>query len=436
MKPGAQVRANAARIVAAVFAGQALDRAMEPIIAALPAKDQSLCRELCAGTLRFAPRLEGFLEQLLDRPMRKRDGDVRALALIGLYQLSETRIPPHAAVSATVDAVAALKKRQASGLLNALLRRFQRESDTLSPSLTPAAKAAHPPWLWNALKEAWPQQLETILIANNQRPPMTLRVNLAQTTREDCRRTLNDTGFTVQEGRLAPSALTLETPVAVGELPGFDSGLLSVQDEAAQLAAVLLAPQAGERILDACAAPGGKTLHLRELAPSIALTAMDSSAERLTRVAENLQRGGQQAELLVGDAAAPPQALADGGPYDGMLVDVPCSATGVIRRHPDIKVLRRPGDIQGFANQQSAILEGLWPHLKPGGRLLYVTCSILPAENGELLKAFLTRHTDARLQPLTVPGAEVLEVGSQLLPDAQGSDGLYFALISKAETSA
>jgi len=260
---------------------------------------------------------------------------------------------------------------------------------------------------------------------------MTLRVNRARGDRDAYLAALRSAGIEAVAGALGPEAVTLTEAMDVAALPGFAAGDCSVQDEAAQLAARVLAPSPGERVLDACAAPGGKACHLLELESSLALTAMDSSGERLQRVASNLERLGLAATLIAGDAGTPPDSLATGG-FDAILADVPCSATGVIRRHPDIKLLRRSTDIPEFAAQQLAILRGLWPLVAPGGRLLYVTCSILPAENNDVVAAFLDEHPGAGETALDLPNAEPCPHGVQLLPVAGGCDGLYFALLTKA----
>ncbi|MDP5070845.1 MAG: 16S rRNA (cytosine(967)-C(5))-methyltransferase RsmB [Congregibacter sp.] len=441
MKPGAAVRACAARIIAQVLRGDSLDRALAAHLPGLARRDQPLCREICFGTLRQYPRLNAILNQLLQKPLRAKDRDIHALALAGMYQLTDMRIPAHAAVSATVDAATVLKKRQTAGLLNAVLRRFQREEETLIATLSDAEASAQPDWLWEALGQHWPSQREQIAAANNSHPPMTLRVNLSRIDREAYQQQLNDAGISSYAGQLSPAALTLEQAVDVDLLPGFAKGLCSVQDEAAQLAAYLLAPKPGERILDACAAPGGKTCHILELSAleqnglearaAVNLSAMDISAERLQRVQENLDRLQLDATLITGDGGDPPPVLARDGLFDALLVDVPCSATGVIRRHPDVKLLRRAEDAASFAGQQLAILAGLWPLLAPGGRLLYVTCSILPAENSQIVAEFLGAHSDAHEQALALAGAQACVHGLQLLPDPDGSDGLYFAMLGK-----
>ncbi|MFT7286429.1 MAG: 16S rRNA (cytosine967-C5)-methyltransferase [Halieaceae bacterium] len=437
LKVGAKPRAAAAKTVAAVLGGESLERALQANEKDVGERDAALYRELCYGTLRHLPRLDVILRELLDRPIRARERVLKALALIGLYQLAEMRVPEHAAVSATVDAASLLGKRSAAGLLNAVLRRYLREGTSINEALDEAARAAHPDWLWSAIGAAWPAAREQIVSANNERPPMTLRVNRRLCQRDDYLQTLAQAGIAARAGALGEDALTVEAAVDVTVLPGFAEGLCSVQDEAAQLAAPLLAVQAGERILDACAAPGGKTCHLLErTADSTDVVAMDISETRLERVRENLSRLGLQATLLCADGATPPDALRESRFFDAIMLDAPCSATGVIRRHPDIKVLRRPEDAAGFAGQQIALLRGLWPLLRDGGRLLYITCSILPEENSEVIAAFLAECPGASEQLLEVPGSEGCAHGRQLLPRTDGPDGLYFAMLGKtAETT-
>ena len=431
MNPGAAVRARAATTVAAVLNGENLDRSIGASMQEVPERDRGLYRELSFGTLRLYPRLDGILEQLLNKPLRKRDRDIHALALVGLYQLCATRVPAHAAVSATVDAASVLGKRQMAGMLNAVLRRFQREESDLLEALDEASAAAHPDWLWNQLGKEWPDHRSPIAEANNQRPPMTLRVNLSKTDRDSYRDRLAASGIESREGA-AESALTLLEAVDVDQLPGFRDGWCSVQDAAAQWAAPLLNPAPGERILDACAAPGGKTGHLLEHQSDLeALVAMDISETRMQRVADNLQRLGVSAEMLIADGSRAMEELQGMSPFDAMLVDVPCSATGVIRRHPDIKALRRPSDLAAFARQQLALLDGLWPFLKPGGRLLYVTCSIAREENAGVVNSFLQSRPDARESTPPIPGAFDQNPGQQLLPSVDGGDGLYFAMLHR-----
>ncbi|MHA7816454.1 MAG: 16S rRNA (cytosine(967)-C(5))-methyltransferase RsmB [Pseudohaliea sp.] len=427
-------RAAAAGVIAGVLAGRSLDSLLAGARERVAERDRPLVAQLCYGTLRLAPRLEALAGQLLDRPLRRKDRDVHALLLLGLYQLDDTRIPDHAAVAETVGATAELGKPWARGLLNAVLRRYRREQAALEAALAPAARAAHPAWLYDALAAEWPDALDSILAANNSQPPLTLRVNRQRGDREAALAALAAAGIEAAAGALSPDALTLARPGPVEALPGFAEGVFSVQDEAAQLAAPLLAPRDGERVLDACAAPGGKACHLLEIAPGCRLTAVDVDAGRLQRVRENIDRLGQNAELIIGDAADP--ALLEGAaPFDRILVDAPCSGTGVVRRHPDIKVLRREADAGQLAARQRAILDGCWSRLAPGGRLLYATCSLLGAENDGVVGPFLATRGDARECTPEVAGARRTAHGYQLLPRAGGCDGLYYSLLARADRS-
>ena len=425
------VRAAAARTIGDVLAGLSLNQAMPARLNSVSERDRGLLQQLCYGTLRQSPRLQAILDQLLDKPLRDKDRDLQGLLLCGLYQLDETRVPDYAAVAATVDATGALKKNWARGMANAVLRRYLREREQLSEALDPAAAASHPHWLYQSITAQWPAAATAIFDASNQQPPMTLRVNNRRVSREDYLVALDAHGIAASAGNLSPQAIQLAHPVDVGALPGFNAGLVSVQDEAAQLAASLLRPMPGERILDACAAPGGKACHILELQPELAeMVAMDVSQSRLERVAENLLRLGLDAALLTGDAARPPAHL-ELNSFDRILVDVPCSATGVIRRHPDVKLLRRASDIAQFADQQRAILKGVWPLLKGGGSVLYATCSILDEENSQVVQRFLAEQPDAELSRARIPWGEATGSGRQLLPRAGGPDGLFYALLVK-----
>ncbi|MFU8765249.1 MAG: 16S rRNA (cytosine(967)-C(5))-methyltransferase RsmB [Haliea sp.] len=422
-------RAAAALAIAGVLEGGSLNQLLPAALETVGARDRGLLQQLCYGTLRYYPRLQPQLRQLLSKPLKTRDRDIEALLLLGLYQLEETRVPDHAAVAATVAATRALNKTWAKGLCNAVLRSYLRQRQDLLGKLSPAALAAHPDWLFDALQRDWPAQAAAIMAANNEQPPMVLRVNRQHGSRDDYLAALAAAGIAASAGQMAQEAIYLRQAVDVAALPGFAAGWASVQDEAAQLAAHILAPRAGERVLDACAAPGGKACHLLELEPSIALTAMDVDAARLQRVQDNLQRLSLQAEVLQGNATAPPTALQERR-FDRILVDAPCSASGVIRRHPDVKLLRREDDIAALAAQQLWILQGLWPLLQPGGTLLYVTCSVLEAENSAVVARFLEATGDAALQPLKVPG-EQRSQGVQLLPVSGGPDGLFFSLLQR-----
>ncbi len=398
-------------------------------------RDRALLRELCYGGARTAPRLQLLANKLLRKPPA--DIQVEALVLLGLYQLDYTRIPDHAAISATVNAARALKLDRATGLINGVLRSYQRSREQLQRKLSgnPQFSSMHPAWLQSRIKAAWPDKAADIFRANNANPPMTLRVNSAKTSRDDYLQQLEATGIAATPCAISPVGVVLEEARAVTELPGFAEGLVSVQDESAQLAALLLAPAAGDRVLDACAAPGGKSCHLLEQQPSIQLSALDIEEERLDRVAENLDRIGLEAELICADAAEP-EAWWDGRPFDCILLDAPCSATGVIRRNPDIKLLRREADIAELARLQVKILNAMWKLLRSGGSLLYATCSILPAENVELVSRFVAETGDARDNtPQLLNGApwgEPQAAGVQLFPQPDGGDGFYYALLQKS----
>ncbi|HEX7047453.1 MAG TPA: 16S rRNA (cytosine(967)-C(5))-methyltransferase RsmB [Gammaproteobacteria bacterium] len=432
--PGS-VRAAAARGLARVIQGGSLNDLMPAILAGIsePA-DRALAQELVYGSLRFAPRLEFMLSKLLERPVRKREPRVHALMMVGLYQLLYMRVPPHAAVAETVEAARLMKKPWAVGLTNAVLRRAQREQESLvaAADAHPVGRSAHPDWLLAILQKDWPDDWENIVTANNARPPMTLRVNRRVQSRENYLDELLAAGIKAEAHSQVPDAIQLAAPTDVTALPGFADGHVSVQDVAAQLAADVLDPQPGERILDACAAPGGKTAHLLERSPDLAqLVAVDREAERLDRVAENLARLNLAATLVHGDAAKP-EAWWEGELFDRILVDAPCSATGVIRRHPDIKLLRRQKDIASLANLQARILDALWPLLAPGGRLVYATCSVLAAENADQVAAFIRRHSDALAVPLAAGWGRPAGFGRQVLPGEAGMDGFFYAVLTKS----
>ncbi len=423
-------RAAAATALARVIAGgEALDRPLADALEQVDNRDRALLQQLCYGGLRHYHRFEGLLRQCLKSPLKKRDADIHALLLIGLLQLMEMRTPDHAAISTCVDAARALGKPWATKLVNGVLRRCLREKDKLLSALSEHEAARHPTWLVDALRAAWPEHYEEVLDANNGNPPMCLRVNRQVTDRAAYIKKLEDAGLGGSPCILAADGIRLEHGVEVGALAGFAEGEVSVQDEAAQLAAGLLAPGPGERVLDACSAPGSKTCHLLEWEPKIAeLVAMDSDADRLARVADNLERLSLQARLVCGDARSPDAEL---GEFDRILVDAPCSGTGVIRRHPDIKLLRRAEDIAGFAALQLDILRGLWPLLKPGGRLLYVTCSVLPEENAQCAATFLEETADAECLDLPGDWGIAAGPGRQLLSRPDGWDGLFYALLEK-----
>ncbi|WP_129776237.1 16S rRNA (cytosine(967)-C(5))-methyltransferase RsmB [Peristeroidobacter soli] len=441
MSASAAVRARAAKVVAEVVErGRSLDAVLSDESTSNK-QERGLLRSLSYDSIRWYVRLDALLTRLLARPNQQLEPEIRALAIVGLCQLIHTDIPEHAAVAETVAATRVLKQPRASGLVNAILRRCQREQAQLLPKIDRdlAVRTAHPRWLVEKLRKDWGDRANDILDANNQRPPFWIRVNRARVTAANYREQLQAKRIGVLASAFDDTALLLDQAMDVSELPGFDDGWVSVQDAAAQLAGHLLDPQAGERILDACAAPGGKTGHLLELAPELAaLTAVDVSPERLKRVSQNLQRLGVSADVIAADAAEP-ASWWDGRQFNRILLDVPCSATGVIRRHPDIKLLRRSDDIAALAARQSQLLRALWPLLQPGGRLLYASCSALQAETTAVIADFLGDEptarevTGERLQALP-PLGEGTPVGVHGLRIAAGSagmDGFYYALFEK-----
>lgn len=428
-------RTAALRVLEAVLIhGRSLSTVLDPALGLLQVpRDRAFAQEQVFGVLRWYPRLRVLLDHLLQQPLRSRDRDVDIVLLLGLYQIQHTRVPAYAAVNGAVELAKSRGKGWAKGLVNGVLRRFLRERATLEQSLEndPRWRYAHPPWLLKALGDAWPGAVDDIARANNHQAPMTLRVNLARGSREAYLEALEDRGLEAHPGRHSASAVVLVEPCPVEALPGFSGGRVAVQDEAAQLAAGLLAPGPGHRVLDACAAPGGKTAHLLEFAPDAAVVALDRSLERLSRVTDNLARLGLSGDVIAGDAGDP-DGWWDGTPFQRILLDAPCSATGVIRRHPDVKVLRRADDIAPLAQGQLHLLEALWPLLAEGGSLLYATCSVLPQENSHVVRGFLARHPEARHVPIPAAWGRPVAVGRQILPGEDEMDGFYYALLHKA----
>ena len=396
--------------------------------------DRPFIQAMSYGVIRLLPRLEYIADQLINKPLKTKDYDVVLLILSGLYQLIEMRTPDHAAVSETVKVTKSLKKLWAKNFVNAVLRNYQRQAEKLTEQIknNEVAEFAHPQWWLNIIKKNWLEEKrwQQILEANNQNPPMTLRVNTQYINREDYLKLLEQNNIPARLGLHSTDAVYLEKPVQVNSLPLFQEGKVSVQDEAAQLAALLLAPQKGERILDACAAPGGKTLHLLEKENSIELLALDIEENRLIKVQENLDRAQLKAQLLAANAFTP-ETWWDQKPFDRILLDAPCSASGVIRRHPDIKVLRQQSDIAKLVKDQQQILNALWPLLKPKGMLLYATCSVLAEENTLQIQHFLQQHADAELCPINSNWGQQQIAGKQILPGENGMDGFFYALIQK-----
>ncbi|MGZ8182185.1 MAG: 16S rRNA (cytosine(967)-C(5))-methyltransferase RsmB [Methylobacter sp.] len=426
------IRLVAAKVLSRVLQdGQSLTAALDNAFLAIDsAKDRAFIQALCYGVCRQYHRLDFILSQLLDKPLK--DADVKALALVGLYQLKFMRVKPHAAVSETV--LAARKKPWAKSLINAVLRTYLREQEGLEHKADKCQVAAlsHPDWLVKQIEQDWPEQALRIFLENNQQPPMVLRVNLSKTSREDYLQLLTGQDIAAEPVSFCPSAIMLDKPVPVDLLPGFAGGLVSVQDTAAQLAAGLLDVQPGHRVLDVCAAPGGKTAHILETQPQLKeLVAVDIDESRMQRVGENLQRLNLHAKLVVGDAAKT-QDWWDGQPFDRILLDAPCSALGVIRRHPDIKLLRRAEDIGQLQALQKSILQAVWPLLAPGGLLLYATCSILKQENEQQVQAFLAEHADAVELSIDADWGVAGVCGRQILTGESAMDGFYYARLVKA----
>ncbi|MGC4009731.1 MAG: 16S rRNA (cytosine(967)-C(5))-methyltransferase RsmB [Pseudomonas sp.] len=427
-------RLAAARALAAVLAGRAsLGSSLPTQLENVEPRDRGLVQELAFGAARWQPRLSTLAARLLQKPFKAGDRDVEALLLVGLYQLLYTRIPPHAAIGETVGCADKLKKPWAKGLLNAVLRRAQRESETLLAEVDkdPAARLAHPRWLQKALKKSWPEQFEAICAANNAHPPMTLRVNRRHGSRDDYLQELNRVGFEATACEFSRDGINLVQPCDVRELPGFAEGRVSVQDEAAQLAADLLELAPNQRVLDACCAPGGKTCHLMEAESALAgVVAVDLEESRLVRVRENLARLQLDAQLFAADARDTAKWW-DGKPFQRILLDAPCSATGVTRRHPDIKLTRTAEDIEALAQLQGELLDALWATLEVGGVMVYATCSVMPQENSEQIAAFLGRTPGARELDLPGPWGLKQPHGRQLLPQQGGHDGFYYAKLIK-----
>ena len=434
------VRASAAQLLAKVTAGASLNTHYEQAADQLETNQRAFFRELIYGSLRWWPYYRGIYRQLVNKPMKAKDGDIEALLILGLYELDHGDTPDYASVSAAVNSVNALKKKWAKGLVNGCLRRYQREGARLQESLNSAERAAHPLWLYDKICTEWPEHCETIIEASRQKPPMSLRINRQQVSLEQYKEQLTVAEIPVR--RVGEYGVTLEAACNVEALPGFFEGYCSVQDESAQWAAPSLNNalnnvldkafnhEEGMKILDACAAPGGKACHLAELGASV--VAMDISQERLEKVAANRDRLKLKIDIEAHDARSGEH---EGAEFDGILLDVPCSATGVVRRNPDVKLIRTPEDIVQFSALQQQLLTAVWPRLKPGGHLLYVTCSILRGENDDVIGQFLANTSDVTLETLSSVPGEATPYGVQLIPNSDGGDGLYYSLLRKPKGS-
>lgn len=425
------MRAIAAGVLLAVENGQSLSQCLPPALNRLPPNDRPELQALCYGTCRWFHRLDGELGGRLKKPLRKPDRVVHHLMLVALFQLRFSQQATYAVLNETVEACRALDKPHLTGLVNGVLRAAEREGAPEPADDT--ARYSHPVWMVEKLRHNWPDDWQRILEANNAQAPMTLRVNALRFGRGEYLRLLADAGIEASATRFAPHGIQLARPVPVDRLPWFSDGAVSVQDEAAQLCTTLMDLAPGQRVLDACAAPGGKTCAILEACAGLAeLVAIDESADRLPRVQENLERLDLHATLTQADAAAT-DTWWDGKPFDRILLDVPCSASGVIRRHPDIKLLRRESDITPLAAIQLGLLEALWAILKPGGRLVYATCSVFPQENHRIIQRFCKQQTDAVLFEPDAQWGRDMGAGRQLLPDPDSHDGFFYAVLEKPE---
>lgn len=427
-------RALAAQALADIaLRGASLRDAMERHARKLPdSRDRALLMALLSEGARWWLRFDPALDRLLEKPLRQKEPAVHALLVLGLVQLEILGLQDYAAVAATVEAARALKKPRLAGLVNAVLRRWQRERTSLVAKLDaePRTRQAHPAWLAQAILRDWPAQAEAVMAADNREPPLMLRANHRHGTREALIEQLHADGQTAAAHDWLADGIVLPHSVDVTRLPGFEGGAFAVQDGAAQVAADLAGALDGQRVLDACAAPGGKACHLLERA-TIDLTALEPDPQRMDRIRRNLRRLRLDARLLTGDAGAP-KAWWDGRPFERILIDAPCSASGVLRRRPDVRLHRRASDIPALVAQQRRILDALWPLLAPGGRLLYITCSLLRAENEDVVAPFLAAHADARAIPFELPVGHAAAVGWQILPGDGDLDGMYYAVIEKS----
>jgi 16S rRNA (cytosine967-C5)-methyltransferase len=427
------VRAQAANcIFQVVDKGRSLSDVLPQAQLALEnPKDKALLQTMCYGVLRWLPKLDFCCSRLLEKPLKGKQRPFTFLLYVGFYQLLEMRIPPHAAISETVEAALAMKAEGLKGLINGVLRNFQRQQEDLMQAAekVDSCRFGHPNWFIKQVKEHYPDHWQSILEANQLQAPMWIRVNQQQFTCVDYLEKMAEVEITGTEHDTLDQAIKLDKPIDVFKLPGFEEGSCAVQDGAAQFAAQLMDVQPGDNVLDACAAPGGKTCHMLEIQSELgSMTALDSDANRLKKVEDNLTRLQLTAKMVAADAGDL-DSWWDGQLFDRILLDAPCSATGVIRRHPDIKWLRRAEDIHQLADIQQKILNRLWSTLKPGGTLVYATCSVLPEENKQQMIRFLSSCPDAQLEPIHHDTPE--NPGWQLLPGINDMDGFYYCRLLK-----
>lgn len=429
----ANIRLTAVRILTSVVRdGKSLGELVRTAQLSLDARDAALLQELTFGVARWSYRLDAVLQQLLNKSIRNKDSDVKVLLWQALYEILYMRTPDYAAVSSYAGLTAKLKKSWAKGLVNASLRKFLREQDAILARVDSDACHKHslPRWLHDTISADWPHFAQEIFTAGNRRGPLVLRANALLNSRDEYLHTLASHNIEAHAAELGASSIVVDNAARVTELPGFAEGKFSVQDSAAQLAAELLDPQPNERVLDACAAPGGKSCHLLEYQSQIALTALDSDAARMERLAENMRRIGVSAECLCANAVQT-ENWWDGRQFDAILLDAPCSALGVLRRHPDIRLLRRATDIESLAEIQGQLLAALWTTLKPGGRLIYATCSVLKQENEQTIEKFLSQTSDAEERLITADWGHSCQHGRQILPGQHDADGFYYAILTK-----
>jgi 16S rRNA (cytosine967-C5)-methyltransferase len=440
MSAAGGARSVAAYAVARILReGVSLDAALQDALAAAPAMLAPAVRSLTYGAVRGYYRHEGILSRLLSAPVRSLDFLVRALLSVALFELEDARTPQYAVVDAAVSTAKATDAARAGGLINAVLRRYLRERKAIDAQISsnPVLRHAAPIWLADRLRADWPVRWTQLLAAGDTQAPMWLRVNRRLGTADDYMQQLRAAGIGARAETRVPQAVVLDSPCDVHALPGFADGWVSVQDLAGQCVAFPLALQAGQRVLDACAAPGGKTALIAEREPQLAkLVALDIDPKRLERVMENLKRGNLSAEVIAADAATP-AAWWDGVPFDRILLDAPCSALGVIRRHPDIRIRKSPAEIDKLPRLQARLLAAAWGLLAPGGRLVYATCTVTRSENREVIAAFLESTADACIVPAESwgdwPGlGEADGFGRQILPGEAGADGFYYAALNKA----
>ncbi|HEY1036792.1 MAG TPA: 16S rRNA (cytosine(967)-C(5))-methyltransferase RsmB [Pseudoxanthomonas sp.] len=426
---GVAVRVLATRVVDAVMhRGRSLKAELTNTLLGIEdVRDRALLEAICFAVLRARTRSDAALAQWMPRPLGPRDNELKALLHVGFAQLVVLELPAHAAVSATVEAVRVLGRPHQDKLVNALLRRAQRDG---LPASTP--ESAWPTWLRGQVRKDWPAQADMLFAESMREAPLWLRINRQRGSREAYRQRLADDGLLAEAPEGMPDALLLREPVAVTTLPGFAQGDVSVQDGAAQRVVDLLdGLSPGARVLDMCAAPGGKSAHTLERDPTRRVLALDVDARRLQRVQETLHRVGLQAELRAADAADP-SAWWDGNPFDAVMLDAPCSATGIVRRQPDVLLHRRAEDLDALTRLQTRLLDAAWQVLRPGGRLVYTTCSILRAENAQQVEAFVARHPDATIEPLDDAWGREDAGGRQRLPGERDMDGFFYAVLSKA----